>query len=369
MIPLFDISHQTDGLVEEIKRAWSNILVSGHFVSGAQVEAFELAFAQAHRTKKAVAVSNGTVALELTMSAMGVGPGDEVIVPANSFIATAEGVSNVGGTPVFVDIDSATANIDVAAAESAIGPRTVGVVGVHLYGSPFDAVAMRQLCDRRGIFLIEDAAQAHLARAGDETVGGLGHAGTFSFYPGKNLGAPGEGGMITTNDEALAAKLVSLRSHGETERYVSRYVGTNARMSEISAAVLNLKLPRLETWNQQRRDIASVYTKLLHVVDRVDTTRQPDWATSVHHIFSVTLPDRDLARAEMAKRGVETGLHYPIPIHRQGAYEHLGYGDGSLPVTEDRARRLMSLPIYPGLDVADVEAIVDALGASLDKSA
>jgi dTDP-4-amino-4,6-dideoxygalactose transaminase len=365
LIPLFELSHQTEGLVGEIERVWSEILASGNFVSGVHVERFEQAFADAHEIRHAIAVATGTAALEISLRALGAGPGDEVIVPTNSFIASAECVSNVGATPVFVDINPETANVDLDAVNNALGAHTVGVIGVHLYGSPFDTSSLRSICDQRGLFLVEDAAQAHLAEIRGKPVGGIGDVATFSFYPGKNLGAPGEGGMITTNDDALVQRLRALRNHGQSERNVSWLIGSNGRMPELAAAVLELKLPRLSSWNARRREVAALYKELLDECHDVVLLEQPDWATPVYHVFSVEVPNRDQTRDAMAISAIETGLHYPIPIHLQDAYRHLGYKAGELPVAERRARCLMSLPMYPGLQVPEVERVARALVESV----
>jgi dTDP-4-amino-4,6-dideoxygalactose transaminase len=367
-VPFLDLSHQIEPFESQLLEVWQEILHSGRFVSGDHVARFERAFAAAHQVKHAIAVSNGTVALELILRALGLQSGDSVIVPTNSFIATAEAVSNAGGTPVFVDCEEATSNIDPELVEVAIRPNTWGVIGVHLYGTPCDMEALAAISRRHDLVLIEDAAQAHMAKARERFVGGLGVAAGFSFYPGKNLGAPGEGGAVTTDLDDLASRLRALRDHGQSEKYHSEYVGTNARMSEIVAATLDLKLARLPEWNWNRHQVATMYRDRLAGTSKVKTLRVPSWAESANHLFPVEVADRDRVRERLAVEGVETGLHYPVPIHLQHAYANSDHVSGRLPIAERKAGMLMSLPMYPGLTEEDVDFVVDRLLTAVSRA-
>jgi dTDP-4-amino-4,6-dideoxygalactose transaminase len=366
-IPFLDLSHQNQPFEEQFLLLWREILQSGQFVSGGHVARFESAFAAAHQVKHAIAVSNGTVALELALRALGLQHGQSVVVPTNSFIATAEAVSNAGGIPLLVDCQIATSNIDPALVESAIRPDTWGIIGVHLYGTPCDMTALAAISRQHDLVLVEDAAQAHLAKVGDRTVGGLGAAAGFSFYPGKNLGAPGEGGAITTDHDDLAARLRALRDHGQSEKYHSDYVGTNARMSEIVAATLGFKLSHLPGWNRSRREVASMYRDRLAGESTVTMLEVTSGAESVNHLFPVEVANRDQVRELLAVSGVGTGLHYPVPIHLQQAYSHLGYVPGDLPIAERKAATVLSLPMYPGMSPEDVDFVVDQLVKAVTK--
>ena len=336
------------------------------FVSGREVAAFERAFADAHAVDHCVAVSTGTDALILALRALGVGAGEKVVVPANTFIATAEAVSTVGALPFLVDCDPVTKNIDVAAAKAALDdPAVSGIIGVHLYGQPADFRALTRAAEATGRWTIEDAAQAHLAHYHDRSVGGLGTMAAFSFYPGKNLGASGEGGAVTTNDPELARRVRILRDHGQGEKYHSELVGTNDRMNELTAAVLNIKLPHLAEWTEARRQVATMYRERLAGVAAVTLPFEPEWARSVYHLFVIHVPDRDRVKAFLESAGVGVGLHYPIPIHLQQAYESLGHLRGVFPNAELSASTLLSLPMYPKLTEHQVDYVCDVLRDAL----
>lgn len=365
-VPFLDLAAQHRPLRQEILAAWEDVYDSTRFVGSREVEAFELSFAEAHETAHCVAVSSGTDALHLGLLVLGVGPGDEVVVPANTFIATAEAVSHTGATPRFVDCDPVTMNIDVAQAAAALeNPTVKGLIGVHLYGQPCDLDPLLQAAERRGCWVVEDAAQAHLARYRDRSVGGLGRLAGFSFYPGKNLGAPGEGGAILTNDDALAGVLAELRDHGQTEKYKSSRIGFNSRMHELVGATLNVKLPHLTRWTERRRAVADRYRELLSGVEGIRLPVDPDWAYSVYHLFVVHVPHRERVMELMLGAGVGVSMHYPIPIHLQEAYASLGHSEGDFPVAEQSASSLLSLPMYAELTDEQVDYVAESLRSAV----
>jgi len=358
-IPFLDLGPQHQMLHEPILQAWTEILDTTRFVSGRSVAEFENAFGLAHEVEHCVAVSSGTEALVLILRTLGIGVGDTVVVPANTFIATAEAVSLVGATPVLVDCDPQSKNIDAAQAVTAARSRGArGIIGVHLYGQPADLDALDRDSD---ILVVEDAAQAHLATYKGRPVGGIGRAAGFSFYPGKNLGAPGEGGAITTNDSELAAEVRMLRAHGEVQKYESRIVGTNARMMELVASTLAIKLPHLADWTAARQQVAAWYGERLGDDPDIELPWHPDFVEPVYHLYVVHLEQRDTVAAMLNEAGIATGLHYPIPIHLQDAYHHLGYHQGDFPNAERSAARLLSLPMYPELTETEVDYVCDRL--------
>jgi dTDP-4-amino-4,6-dideoxygalactose transaminase len=361
-VPFLDLQAQHRPLRDEILAAWAEIYDSTAFVAGPRVEAFEQAFAAAHGSTHAVAVSNGTAALELALRALGIGHGDRVIVPANTFIATAEAVSNVGATPLLVDCDPDTRTISVEDAVRAMDePGVRAVLPVHLYGQPADMDPIVEAAERRGVAVVEDAAQGHLARYKGRPVGSLGVMACFSFYPGKNLGAPGEGGAVTTSDDALAAKLQVLRNHGQAVKYHSDVVGGNARMHEMVGAALAIKLPHLAAWTEARRRAAAWYHEELEDVAGIDLFPEPAGAYSVYHLFVVEVDDRDRVLAALNDAGIGAALHYPVPVHLQEAYASLGLREGSFPNAERSASRLLSLPMFAEITRDQVARVATAL--------
>ena len=310
--------------------------------------------------KHCVALNSGTSALHLALIAAGVKAGDEVITTSNTFIATAEAITYVGAKPVFADIDPATANIDPARIESAVTSRTRAIIPVHLYGRPVEMDKIAAIAAKHGLTVIEDACQAHGARYQGKRVGGLGQSAAFSFYPGKNLGAYGEGGALTTNDPEVANLARSLRSHGETTRYTHKYVGYNYRMDGFQAAVLNIKLKHLAAWTAKRQHFAKLYREVL-AGSRVDLPTDRSGDECVYHLFVAYVEDRDRTRAELESQGVQSAIHYPKPVHLQQAYAHLGYGAGSLPATEKACERVLSLPLFPEMSEDQVEYAAESL--------
>ncbi len=360
-IPLVDLRAQYDALRAEILDAISQVLDGMHLYLGPQQETFERDFARLCGCEYAISLGTGTDALEMALRALDIGPDDEVITQPNSFIATAEAISAVGATPVFVDADPHTAGLDASLLEAAITSRTKAIIPVHLYGRPADMDAIMPVARARNIAVIEDACQAHGARLGDRPIGSLGTMACFSFYFSKNLGAYGEGGAVTTNDAALAERIKLLRSHGSRERYEHEIVGHNARMDELQAAVLNVKLPHLPRWNEQRRHNATLLSQALAGSSLELPVAGGDALYEVFHLYVAQHPMRDELRQFLAQRGVATGIHYSRPIHLQPAYADLGYEPGAFPASERLATRVLSLPMYAELTEAQIERIAAAV--------
>ena len=358
-LPLLDLHAQHASLGSALEDAIARVIAHGQFINGPEVEEFELQYAQYCETGYCIGTSNGTSAIELVLRAAGIGPGDEVVTTPLTFIATVEPILLSGATPVFVDVDPDTALMTTAAVEAAITPRTAALAPVHLYGQPVDLDAFRELADRHKLFLLEDAAQAHGARWHRRRAGSIGDAATFSFFPGKNLGAFGDAGCVTTSDEALATRIRKIRDHGRMDKYRHDEVGTNARLDTLQAAVLSAKLPRLEEWNDLRRQHAAAYDKAFDSVAGADPIRIAEGAQSVYHQYVVRLADRDGARASLAEQGIASAVHYPVPLHRQPALE--GLVDGDFPVAERLAAEVLSLPVFPELSEEQRESVVAAV--------
>ncbi|HET6993506.1 MAG TPA: DegT/DnrJ/EryC1/StrS family aminotransferase [Chitinophagaceae bacterium] len=359
-IPCLDLKGQHQQIKQEVFEAFEKVYENTAFSGGPFVETFEKSFAQFCGTKYAVGVDNGTSALQLAMLALGIGAGDEVIIPANTFIATAWGVSYTGATPVFVDNDPDTWEIDPAKIEAAITPKTKAVIGVHLYGQPFDIDAVQAVCTKHDLYLVEDAAQAQGAHYKGQSIGGFGEMACFSFYPGKNLGACGEAGGLTTNSESYHKHLQSLRNHGMTVRYYHDEVGFNMRMGGLEGASLTIKLKYLPDWNRRRQAIAKRYQAEIKN-DKLKMQKQPEGHCSVYHLFVVTTPDRDDLMKFLNEKNIFPGLHYPVPCHLQKAYAHLGYKKGDCPNAEYLADHCLSLPMYAELTDADVDYVIETL--------
>ncbi|MBL7738579.1 MAG: DegT/DnrJ/EryC1/StrS family aminotransferase [Chitinophagaceae bacterium] len=359
-IPCLDLKGQHQQIKQEVFEAFEKVYENTAFSGGPFVEAFEKKFAEFCGTQYAIGVDNGTSALQLAMLALGIGAGDEVIIPANTFIATAWGVSYTGATPVFVDNDPDTWEIDPAKIEAAITPKTKAVIGVHLYGQPFDIDAVQAICKKHNLFMIEDAAQAQGAQYKGKPIGSFGEMACFSFYPGKNLGACGEAGGLTTNNEAYYKHLLSLRNHGMTVRYYHDEVGFNMRMGGLEGASLSIKLKYLPDWNKRRQEIAKRYQEEIKN-DKLKMQARPAGHCSVYHLFVVTTADRDHLMKYLNEKNIFPGLHYPVPCHLQKAYTHLGYKEGDCPNAEYLAAHCLSLPMYAELTDADVDYVIDVL--------
>jgi dTDP-4-amino-4,6-dideoxygalactose transaminase len=358
-VPLVDLAAQQAAVGAELTEAAARVLREADFILGRDVECLENEFAQYCGCAYAIGVDSGTSALELALRAYGVGPGDEVIAPANTFIATALAISATGATPVLVDVDPLTHTIDVAGLEDAITNRTRAVIPVHLYGHPADMDPILEIARRRQMVVIEDACQAHGARYKGRPIGSLGQAAAFSFYPSKNLGACGDGGIITTNDQDTAQSLRMLRNYGQEKKYHHLIRGYNRRLDNLQAALLRVKLKHLDAWNRARRECADWYRCLLSEV--VLTPAVADYAEPVWHLYVIQLEDRDELQAYLGERGIGTGIHYPIPIHLQPAYHDLGYRTGDFPIAEQTAGRILSLPMYPELQQTAIEEVARAV--------
>jgi dTDP-4-amino-4,6-dideoxygalactose transaminase len=363
-IRLVALHEQYEQLKPEIDAAIASVVARSAFIGGAEVADFERWFAGYCGVRHAIGVASGTTAIELVLRAHGVGAGDEVAIPANTFIATAAAVVMTGARPVFVDVDERTSNLDPACLKIAIGPRTKAILPVHLYGRP---APMREILEvAAGIPVIEDAAQAHGARYEDGVTGSLATAGCFSFYPTKNLGAFGDGGLITTDDDALADRLKLLRDHGRTSQYEHALVGQTARLDTLQAAVLRVQANALEDWNARRRQAAAWYRELLPSGITCPDSDSRD--RSVYHVFVVRVAARDAFRAHLEAHGVATGVHYPVPLHLQVAFRSLGHRAGDFPVTERLSQEIVSLPMHPFIERAQVQYIADLAGAFLQRS-
>ena len=361
-IPFVDLQSEYHAIKEQIDTAISGVLSHSDFILGQTVSSFEGAFADYCEVSHAVGVDSGFSALELTLRAYGVGPGDEVITAANTFIATALAISNCGARPVLVDIDADSCNLDPDQLESAITSATKAILPVHLYGQPADMDPIMAIARQHGLYVIEDACQAHGARYKGRRTGSLGDAAAFSFYPSKNLGAYGDGGMVVTNDPAIAERVRLLRNLGQNAKYHHQIKGFNHRLDGLQAAVLCAKLPHLDAGNAARRQAAAQYTQLLSDLPVVTPT-EASCAEHVYHLYVIQVDDREALQAHLSKAGVATGIHYPIPIHLQPAYEELGYGQGDFPVTERYARRILSLPMFPDITSAAITHTVTAIAS------
>ena len=360
-VPFVDLKAQYATLKDEIRAALDDVLASAQFVGGPWVERFEEEFARFVGARYAVGVSSGTAALELALKTLGIGPGDEVMVPANSFFATAEAVSNAGARPVFADVDAKTFHLDIESAQRALTRRTRAIIPVHLYGRAMDMGPAEKFAAAHHLQIIEDAAQAHGTERAGAKVGGSGRLTCFSFYPGKNLGAYGDGGMVTTNDPAQAEAIRILRDHGSPVKYRHSVIGTNSRLDSVQAAILSVKLRHLDEWNRLRVRHAKVYAAALAGSPVYPPAIPPDGEHNFH-LFVVRSRERDKLKNFLEGRGIITGIHYPVPIHLTEAYQALGYpGEGAVPVSEKLAKEILSLPMFAELTDVQIEYVIGAL--------
>jgi dTDP-4-amino-4,6-dideoxygalactose transaminase len=360
MIPLVDLKAQYHSIKAEIDAAIAGVLESSQFVLGPEVAAFEEEFAAYCNAKHGIAVNSGTSALHLALLATGIAPGEEVITVPFTFVASVSAIVYAGARPVLVDIEAESFNIDVTQIERAITPRTKAILPVHLFGQPADMDAILEIARRRGLTVIEDAAQAHGAEYKGRRVGALGELGCFSFYPGKNLGAYGEGGIVVTNNAEYARKIRMLRNWGEERRYEHLIKGYNYRMEGIQGAILRVKLRHLAEWTEARRAHAAVYDRLL-AESGVKTPKTMPYARHVCHVYAIRSQERDALQRALAEREIQTGIHYPTPVHLLPAFADLGYHKGDFPVAEAASREVLSLPMYPEISQAQLETVAGAI--------
>jgi len=358
-IPAFTLSRLVDRLGGEIRERWAAVLADQAFVGGREVEAFERDFAGYLGAAGCVAVANGTDALTLALKALDLRPGDEVIVPSFTFIGTAGSVVWAGGRPVFADVEPETLNIDPASVAERIGSKTVGVIGVHLFGRPFEIEVLEALCEEHGLWLLEDAAQAHGAAWKGRRVGTFERLATWSFYPSKNLGAFGDAGAVTGTDAALLARVRQIANHGRTAHYEHAEVGTNSRMDGLQAAVLNVRLPHLEAENARRGEIACTYHGMLGELDEVRLLEDRDGVRSVYHQYAIRTSRRDELQSFLQEKGIGTGIHYPMPLHRQPAFAD--YDPANCPESQAASQQILSLPMFPELTNDEVQGVGEAV--------
>jgi dTDP-4-amino-4,6-dideoxygalactose transaminase len=358
-VPYLDLKAQYQSIKPEIDAAIARVLDSYQFVLGPEVAAFEQEFAAYCGAAECIALNSGTSALHLALLAAGVGPGDEVITVPFTFVASVAAVTYTGARPVLVDIDSRSFNMDPAAIEAAITPRTKAILPVHLYGQPADMTPIMEVAKRHRLVVIEDAAQAHGAKYKGQPVGSIGDIACFSFYPGKNLGAYGEGGAVTTSNAGCANTIRMLRDWGQDRKYHHLLRGFNYRMEGFQGAILRVKLRHLDRWTEARRAVVRQYDELLSD-SGVETPAEMPWARHVYHVYTLRADDRDGLQAALQAEGIQTGIHYPVPAHLQPAYADLGYGRGSFPRSEEAAEQVLSLPLYPELSS---QAVIEVAGA------
>lgn len=358
-VPFLDLAAQNTPLLEEIQARWASILESNAFILGPAVAEFEEEFASFCDAPCAVGVNSGTTALQLMMQACGIGPGDEVITVPNTFIATTEAIAAVGATPVLVDVDPQTWLMDCDLVEARISERTKALLPVHLYGHCCDLDRLRGIAKKHGLHLLEDAAQAHGARWKGQRIGHGSHAAAFSFYPGKNLGAFGDGGAVVTDSEEVAERIRALRHHGQSGKNVHSFVGVTGRLDSLQAAVLSVKLPHLDGWNARRRELAKLYRELL-AGSRFKTPVPMEGSEPVHHLLVVNHPEAPRVRDLLTEHGIQWGLHYPIAVHLQPAFAELGQR-GDFPVAESICENIISLPMFAELDEAAVRRVCEVL--------
>jgi dTDP-4-amino-4,6-dideoxygalactose transaminase len=365
-IPLVDLAAQQSEVAVEVAIGWQEVLDSTGFVGGPKVAAFESEYADFIGTSHCVGVGNGTDAIEIALRAFGVGPGDECIIPANTFIATAEAVSRTGAVPVLVDCaDDDSYLIDTAAVEAAVTTRTRAILPVHLYGQPAPVELLAPIAERAGACIVEDAAQSQGARRDGVRAGTLGHAAATSFYPGKNLGAYGDAGAVLTNSAQAAAHMRMIRDHGSRRKYEHEILGFNSRMDALQAVVLSAKLRRLDKWNAGRRTAAARYDEMLAEIGGVTLPRTMKGNEHVWHLYVIRVPDRDRVLKELQAAGAGAGIHYPAPVHMTGAYAGLGYAEGDFPVAERVSREILSLPLFAEITLEQQERVVSVLHAAV----
>ena len=356
-ITFVDLKRQYNSIRAEISHEIEKVLESGRFILGENVEAFEEEFAKYCGVKYGVGVASGSDAITLSLKALGVRQGDEVITAPNTFVATVDAISRNEGKPLFVDIDPEIYTIDVSKIEKKITRKTKAVIPVHLYGHPADMDPIKEIAEKYGLYTIEDACQAHGAMYKNKKVGSLGNVGCFSFYPSKNLGAYGDGGIVVTDDEEIARRIKKLRNYGQSKKYYHDFVGYNSRLDEIQAAILRVKLKHLDKWNEMRRKNARSYNELLRDTSEVVTPVKREFVKHVYHLYVIRCKKRNKLQKYLASEKISTGIHYPIPVHLLRAYSHLGLKKGSLFFTEKYADEVLSLPMFPEITSNEIEYV------------
>lgn len=359
-IPLLDLKAQYQSIEEEIHEAIDRVFESGQFILGPEVVKLEEEIAQYIGTEYAIAVANGSDALTLILKAWGIGAGDEIITSPYTFFASAECASHVGATPVFLDIDSVTYCLDVEKIEQAITPRTKAIIPVHIFGHACEMDKIMEIADKHNLLVLEDACQAIGGKYKGKKLGSIGHASAFSFFPTKNLGCYGDGGIITTNNKELAEKLKILRVHGSSPKYYHSMFGSNSRLDALQAAMLQVKLPKLDAWNNKRRYNASLYNKLINNAN-VIKPEEAKYVESVYHLYMIQVEDRDSFRTYMETKGITTGVYYPVPLHLQEVYKDLGYKEGDLPICEKIGPKAVAIPMYPELTEEQIKYIAETI--------
>lgn len=368
MIPILDLKRQYEQIGKEIEKEVVDVLRSGCYILGPHNKALSEDMAKFIGVKHAVTLNSGTDALHLALRALDIGAGDEVITVAFTFVATTEAIGIVGAKPVFVDIDNETFNLDPKKLENAITPKTKAIIPVHLYGQPCDMKTIMDIAKRYDLFVIEDCCQAIGAEFDGQQVGSFGDVGCFSFFPTKNLGAMGDGGLLTTNSDLINDRVIALRNHGGAVRYYHEEIGVNSRLDEVQAAILRIKFKHIKEWNKKRRENAYRYNELLAGCSDIETPKELDKTYCVYHQYTVKIPNRDEVHKMLQESGVGAMLYYPVPLHLQKVHEYLGVGEGSLPITEDNTKVVISLPMFPELTAEEQKTVANTLINCIEKS-
>lgn len=368
MIPILDSKRQYATIANDVEKEVLEVLRSGSYILGKHNKALETELAEFIGVEHAITLNSGTDALHLALRALDIGAGDEVITVAFTFVATTEAIGIVGAKPVFVDIDPDTFNIDVEKIENAITPKTKAILPVHLYGQPCNMSVIKEIAEKHNLFVIEDACQAIGAKYKDKMVGSFGDIGCFSFYPTKNLGAMGDGGLLTTNSQTIKDRVIALRNHGGAVRYYHDEIGVNSRLDEVQAAILRVKLKHINEWNKKRRENAYRYNELFANCADVQTPTEIDDSYCVYHQYTVKIPNRDNIHKMLQEKGIGAMLYYPVPLHLQKVHSYLNVGKGSLPVTEKNTELVISLPMFPELTVDEQKTVANTLMECLETS-
>ena len=362
-IPFVDLKAQYQSIKNEIDTAIKNVIDETAFISGKYASAFESAFAQAYGVKHCIGVANGTDAIYITLKMLGIGQGDEVITVANSWISTSETISQAGAKPVFIDIEKDYFNIDTSKIEEKITSKTKAIIPVHIYGQPAKIDEVKRICQKYNLFLIEDCAQSHFAEYQGQYVGTFGHAATFSFYPGKNLGAYGDAGAIITNDDELAQKMRMFANHGALKKHQHQIEGINSRLDGIQGAVLKVKLPYIHKWNNARFENGMLYNKLLSDLKQVETPKIREHCKPIFHVYELRVEKREQLIEYLTSQGIQTAIHYPVPLPFMPAYSYLNHTKSDFPVVAEQMNKILSLPMYPELSVEQIEYVTDTIKA------